>query len=68
MIFSIPGAVLTGILLFFLYRAGYRGFWVLVLAILFGFFLASTGIAPTITTFLGGCARVITQICTTLTR
>ncbi len=68
MIFSLPGAVLTGVALFFLYRAGYRGFWMILLAVLFGYFLASTGAAPAISSALSGCARVISQICTTLTR
>jgi len=65
-IVSLPGAVLTGIALVLLYRAGYRGFWIVVLAVLFGFFLSSTGAAPSIWDFLNGCARVISQICTTL--
>ncbi|WP_042428048.1 hypothetical protein [Streptacidiphilus anmyonensis] len=68
MIVSLPGAALTGIALFFLYRAGYRGFWIVTLAVLFGFFLASTGVAPSISAFLTGCAHVIGQICSALTR
>ena len=66
MIISMPGAALTGIALVLVYRAGYRGFWVVVLAALFGFFVSSTGVAPDVQSCINFCARLISQICTTL--
>ncbi|GGX59105.1 hypothetical protein [Streptomyces minutiscleroticus] len=48
MTLTISLALLTGIIVFVLFRTGHLRFWPALAAALFGFALATTGIAPAI--------------------
>ncbi|MEV4927890.1 hypothetical protein [Streptomyces roseoverticillatus] len=62
MVLSVSVVVLLGIALFVLLRTGYVRAGSAITAVLFGFFLASTGIAPTITQVLNSTATALTHI------
>ena len=66
MVLSVSGVVAAGIVVIILYRNGYVRFWSSLACILFGFFLAGTAAAPSVTHFLTGCGSVISNICRTL--
>ena len=66
MVLSISGVVVAGIAVVFLYRTGYIRFWSSLTCGLFGFFLAGTAAAPSVTHFLVDCGSVISNICHTL--
>lgn len=66
MVLPVSGVVVTGIVVIILYRNGYMRFWSSLVCIMFGFFLAGTAAAPSVTRFLVGCGSVISDICRTL--
>jgi len=61
-VFTVSAALLFGVVLFFLLRSRALGAGSALIAVLFGFYLASTGIAPTvnhtISALLGTLARI----------
>ncbi|UNO42003.1 hypothetical protein [Streptomyces sp. MST-110588] len=62
MALSLSVVVLLGIILIVLLRGKSLKAWPAIVAILFGFFLASTGIAPSINRFLNSVADTINRI------
>lgn len=62
MIVTLPLVALCGILLFFLLRARYLGYGSAITAALFGFYLASTGAGPAVTTLTHTVIHAIAQI------
>ncbi|MEU1814971.1 hypothetical protein ABZ543_07215 [Streptomyces roseifaciens] len=62
MALSVSAVVLLAIVLIVLLRTGYVRAGSAITATLFGFFLASTGIAPTITQVLTSTATTLTHI------
>ncbi|MFJ2781545.1 hypothetical protein [Kitasatospora sp. NPDC087315] len=62
MILSVSGVVLSGVALFFLYRNGRTTLLTAVVAVLFGFMLASTGMAPAIHSLLNGGAHAASSV------
>ncbi|WP_037841548.1 hypothetical protein [Streptomyces sp. NRRL WC-3549] len=62
MAISLSVVLLLGIVLVVLIRGGSLKGGPAVVAVLFGFFLASTGIAPSITRFMDSIADTINQI------
>jgi hypothetical protein len=59
---SVSGAVALGVTLFFLHRNGRTTLGAAVVAVLFGFLLASTGVAPTIQSALDGISHAAAGI------
>jgi hypothetical protein len=62
MAISISAVVLLAIVLLVLIRSGRLGAWSAVAAVLFGFFLASTGAAPAIHSALSSAAQTLGRI------
>ncbi|MFI8085843.1 hypothetical protein ACIF6L_34265 [Kitasatospora sp. NPDC086009] len=62
MIVSVSGVVLFGILLVVLVRNGRASIGTAVVAVLFGFLLASTGLAEPIRSALDGGAQVTSSV------
>ncbi|MGJ5899355.1 hypothetical protein ACSCBZ_46565 [Streptomyces niveiscabiei] len=62
MALSISLVLLTGIIVVILWRSGYLRFWPTVVTALFGFSLASTGIAPTIRNAITSVAGWVSSI------
>ncbi|MEW1723869.1 hypothetical protein [Streptomyces sp. NPDC093109] len=62
MVLSVSAVVLLGIALAVLLRARRLGALAATVAVLFGFFLASTGLADPIRTALSSLAHLVTQI------
>ncbi|AWL38396.1 MULTISPECIES: hypothetical protein [Streptomyces] len=62
MAISLSVVLLLGIVLVVLIRGGSLKGGPAVVAVLFGFFLASTGIAPSISRFMDSIAQTINQI------
>ncbi|WP_435058476.1 hypothetical protein [Streptomyces sp. bgisy060] len=62
MAISISAIVLLAIILVVLVRSGRLRIWPAIAAVLFGFFLASTGMAPAINRFLHTVAETVSQI------
>ncbi|WP_326697483.1 hypothetical protein OG909_09175 [Streptomyces sp. NBC_01754] len=62
MAISLSVVLLLGIVLVVLIRGGSLKGGPAVVAVLFGFFLASTGIAPSISRFMDSIANTINQI------
>ncbi|MFG2394605.1 hypothetical protein ACIP46_35870 [Streptomyces lavendulae] len=56
MALTVSLVVFAGILVVVLVRTGYLRLWPALAAVLFGFSLASTGIAPAINSTIGGIA------------
>jgi hypothetical protein len=61
-VISLSAALLLGIVLFVMIRSKQLKVWPAVVAALFGFFLASTNMAPDINRFLNSVADTIDQI------
>lgn len=62
MAISVSAVVLLAIVLVVLHRSGRLNIWPATAAVLFGFFLASTGMAPAINRFLNAVAEAVSQI------
>ncbi|MGK5547246.1 hypothetical protein ACSNOH_21295 [Streptomyces sp. URMC 127] len=62
MVLSVSAVVLLAIVLAVLLRTGYVRAGSAITASLFGFFLASTGLAPTVTQILSSTATALTHI------
>ncbi|MFJ6777449.1 hypothetical protein ACIQOV_41940 [Kitasatospora sp. NPDC091257] len=62
MVLSVSGVVLFGAVLYFLYRNGRTTLLTAVVAILFGFMLASTGVAPAIHSLLDDGAHAASSV------
>ncbi|MGV9248004.1 hypothetical protein [Streptomyces sp. NPDC003710] len=62
MALSISLVLLLGIAVFFLWKTGYQRIVPGIVVCLFGFFLASTGIAPTITAAVSSVAGWISSL------
>lgn len=62
MVISLSAALLLGVVLFVMIRSNAIKVWPAVVAALFGFFLASTNMAPDINRFLNSVADTINQI------
>lgn len=62
MVISLSAALLLGVVLFVMIRSKSIKVWPAVVAALFGFFLASTNMAPDINRFLNSVADTINQI------
>jgi hypothetical protein len=61
-VISLSAALLLGVVLFVMIRSKSIKVWPAVVAALFGFFLASTNMAPDINRFLNSVADTINQI------
>ncbi|MGI5532512.1 hypothetical protein ACQEVX_35625 [Streptomyces syringium] len=62
MALTVSLALFAGIIVLFLLRTGYLRLWPALAAALFGFTLASTGVAPTITSTINSVAGWISSI------
>jgi hypothetical protein len=62
MAISLSAVVLLAIILVVLNRGGRLRIGPAIVAVLFGFFLASTGMAPAINRFLNAVAETVSQI------
>ncbi|MFF4934263.1 hypothetical protein ACFY2H_36025 [Streptomyces griseofuscus] len=62
MALTISLVVLAGITVLILLRTGYLRLWPALAAVLFGFTLASTGIAPAVTSFISSIAGMLSSI------
>lgn len=62
MALTVSLVVFTGIVVLILLRTGYLRLWPALAAVLFGFTLASTGIAPTITNGISSVAGWISSL------
>ncbi|MFE9770032.1 hypothetical protein ACFYPC_36830 [Streptomyces sp. NPDC005808] len=62
MALTVSLVVLAGIVVLILLRTGYLRLWPALAAVLFGFTLASTGIAPTITNGISNAAGWISSL------
>lgn len=62
MVISLSAALMLGVVLFVMIRSKSIKVWPAVVAALFGFFLASTNMAPDINRFLNSVADTINQI------
>lgn len=62
MVISLSAALLLAVVLFVMIRSKQIKVWPAVVAVLFGFFLASTNMAPDINRFLNSVADTINQI------
>ncbi|MDX3523711.1 hypothetical protein [Streptomyces scabiei] len=62
MALTVSLVVLAGIAVLILLRTGYLRIWPALAAVLFGFTLASTGIAPAITSGISSLAGMLSSI------
>lgn len=62
MALTVSLVVLAGIAVLILLRTGYLRTWPALAAFLFGFTLASTGIAPAVTSFISSVAGMLSSI------